>query len=175
MYSVLMLGALAAMASPQQPEKKMEMRLADPEPHLQVEIPAVEIPAIDFYLPELSFEIPSVQPHGDELALHTTWINIPAVEFAVPEISVEFPFAAEWHGSREAHVQDMELDTIFEVNPNATLRLRNHAGEIIIRTWDRNQVRVQASYSSDDRVKVFASSSAVGAKVIACAGVNRSP
>jgi DUF4097 and DUF4098 domain-containing protein YvlB len=58
----------------------------------------------------------------------------------------------------------MDMDTTFEVNPNATLRLRNHAGEIVIRTWDRSQVRVEASYSSDDRVKIFASSSAVDIK-----------
>jgi hypothetical protein len=164
MYSLLMLGALAALASPQEPQKKMEMKLADPEPHLQVEIPAIEIPAIDFYLPELSFEIPSVRVHGEELAIHTTWIDMPAIEFAIPEISVELPFAAEWHGSRGAHVQDMRLDTIFEVDPNATLRLRNHAGEIIIRTWDRNQMQLEANYSSDDRVKVFASSSSVEIK-----------
>ncbi|MGD8699594.1 MAG: DUF4097 family beta strand repeat-containing protein [Gemmatimonadales bacterium] len=159
MYSALMLGALTAIASPQEPEKKVEIDL---QPHTQVE--AVELPAFDFYLPSFSFEIPSVEFYGGDFEIHTAWVDIPAIEIAIPEVAFDLPLADDWYGDRASHVQDMDMDTTFEVNPNATLRLRNHAGEIVIRTWDRSQVRVEASYSSDDRVKIFASSSAVDIK-----------
>ncbi len=164
MYSALMIGALAAIASPQQTEKKVEAWVVDPEPHVQVEVPAIEIPDIEFYFPGFSFEIPSVEFHAEDLEIHTAWVDIPAIEIVVPVVSFDLPLATERHGAFEWHVQDMDMDTTFDVNPNATLRMRNHAGEIIIRTWDRNQVRVEASYSSDDRVKIFASSSAVEIK-----------
>ncbi len=164
MYSALMLGALAAIASPQEPEKKVETWVVDPHLHTQVEVPAVEIPAFDFYFPGFSFEIPSVEFHGEDLDFHTAWVDVPAIEITIPELSFDLPLAGEWHGDRATHVQDMDMDTTFAVNANAVLRMRNHAGEIIIRTWDRNQVRVEASYSSDDRVKIFASSSAVEIK-----------
>lgn len=164
MNSVLMLGALAAIASPQESARNVERPLADPQPQVRVEVPAVEIAALDFYLSGFSFELPALNLHGDEPEIYAAWIDIPGFEVAIPEVSIELPFAAEWRGMRELHVQDMDMDTTFDVDPNAILRLRNHAGEVIIRTWDRNQVRVEASYSSDDRVKIYASSSAVEIK-----------
>lgn len=164
MYSVLMLGALAAVASPQEPQRKVETSFADPQPQVRVEVPAVEVGPIDFYFPGFSFEIPDLEFHGVEPEMHMAWIDIPAFEVVVPEISIESPFAGEWDGLLGPHVQDMDMDTTFNVDPKAMLRLRNHAGEVIVRTWDRNQVRVEASYSSDDRVKIYASSSAVEIK-----------
>ena len=164
MYSALMLGALAAMASPQEPEKQVETWVVDPQFHTQFEVSAVEIPAFDFHFPAFSFEIPSVEFYWEDFEIHTVWAEVPAIEIAIPEMSFDWPLDAEWYGEWSWHVQDMDMDTTFDVNPNAALRLRNHAGEIIIRTWDRNQVRVEASYSSDDRVKIFASSSAVEIK-----------
>jgi DUF4097 and DUF4098 domain-containing protein YvlB len=159
-----MLGALAAMASPQEPERQVETWVVDAESRPQVEVSAIEIPAFDFYFPEFSFEIPSVGFYGEDFEIHTAWVDIPAIEVVIPELSFDWPLDTEWYGDRAAHVQDMDMDTTFDVNPNSALRLRNHAGEVIIRSWDRNQVRVEASYSSDDRVKIFASSSAVEVK-----------
>lgn len=171
MYSVLMLSALAAAASPQEPERRVETAFADPQSHMRVEVPAVEIGPIDFNFPGFSFEIPGLEFHGMEPEIHTASvdipafaIDIPAFEVVVPEVSIETPFTAGWDGVPGSHVQDMDMDTTFDVNPKAMLRLRNHAGEAIIRTWDRNQVRVEASYSSDDRVKIYVSSSAVEVK-----------
>ncbi len=164
MYSALMLGALAAMASPQEPEKQVETWVVDPQLHTQVEVSAVEIPGFDFYFPGFSFEIPSVEFYWEDFEIHTAWADVPAIEITIPDMSFDWPIEAEWYGERSSHVQDMDMDTTFDVNPNSALRLRNHAGEVVIRTWDRNQVRVEASYSSDDRVKVYASSSAVEIK-----------
>lgn len=164
MYSALMLSALAAMASPQEPEKQVETWVVDPQLHTQVEVSAVEIPAFDFQFPGFSFEVPSVEFYWEDFEIHTVWAEVAAIEISIPEMSFDWPLDAEWYGERSSHVQDMDMDTTFDVNPNSALRLRNHAGEVVIRTWDRNQVRVEASYSSDDRVKIFASSSAVEIK-----------
>lgn len=44
--------------------------------------------------------------------------------------------------------QDFQTDTTVAVPAGARLRLDNVGGEVTIRTWDRNQVRIQASHSS---------------------------
>ena len=45
MYSTLLIGALTAVASPQEPEKKVESWDVDPQfAVVQIEIPAIEIP-----------------------------------------------------------------------------------------------------------------------------------
>lgn len=59
---------------------------------------------------------------------------------------------------------ESDTDTTFEVRPGARLEVRNHAGEIVVRTWKRDAVRVQASHSRDDRVKIHQSGSVVTIK-----------
>lgn len=102
-----------------------------------------------------------------------TWIGaieIPAIEI---ELDPLVDGAVGWSGhgmtwmdrwSRGSDRLDTDTDTTFPVNPRARLEVRNHAGEIVIRTWDRDQVRVQASHSDRDRVKVLASESSVTIK-----------
>jgi len=45
-------------------------------------------------------------------------------------------------------VQDADTDTTFAVPAGARLSLQGFAGEVVIRTWSRNEVRVQADHSS---------------------------
>ena len=47
-----------------------------------------------------------------------------------------------------------QTDTVFDVDPSARLEVRNHAGEIAVDTWDREQIRVHASHSPRDGVEV---------------------
>lgn len=54
-----------------------------------------------------------------------------------------------------------QTDTTVSVRPNARLELENFSGRVAVRTWDRNQVRVQAQHGRRDRVEVSASSSVV--------------
>lgn len=114
MYSELLMGALVAIASPQDRDVKTN-RVEMQEP------PTIEIP-------EIHFDV------------------------------------GYWSDDDDWDVQDTETDTIFEVNPKAVLAVRNHAGDIVIRTWDRNQVRIEASHSSHDKVKILQSESAVKIK-----------
>jgi DUF4097 and DUF4098 domain-containing protein YvlB len=97
-------------------------------------------------------------------------VEIPAIE--IPELDIYIPgfdfyvpsYRYDWDDRGDEAYQEMDTDTTFEVNPNALLSIRNHAGEIIIRAWDRSQVRLEASHSSADKVKFFQSESAVKIK-----------
>ncbi len=52
-------------------------------------------------------------------------------------------------------------DTTVSVNPEARLDVHVFGGEVVVRTWDRNQVRVVADHSSRDRVEVKTSNTVV--------------
>ena len=139
MYSELLVGALVAMAAPQDPEVRVSTRVVEPRV-VEIEIPAIEMPEFDVYIPGFQIVVPSRDWYREEF--EGAWGDY-----------------GEWE-DRE-YVQDAELDTTFSVNPNAVFGMRNHAGEIIVRTWNRNEVRIQASYSSYDRVKVIQSERSV--------------
>lgn len=47
-----------------------------------------------------------------------------------------------------------QTDTTFSVQPGARLEVNNMGGEIAVRAWDRNEVRIQAEHSSRTRVDV---------------------
>ena len=50
--------------------------------------------------------------------------------------------------------QQGEMDTTVAVQAGARLDVNNFGGEIVVRTWNQNSVRVRASHSSRDRVEV---------------------
>ncbi len=54
-----------------------------------------------------------------------------------------------------------QTDTTFAVAAEARLDLGNYAGEIVIRTWERQAVRLRASHSSRERITVEPSASVV--------------
>jgi DUF4097 and DUF4098 domain-containing protein YvlB len=76
------------------------------------------------------------------------------------EARVSSASRAGWD-ARAGPVQGVETDTTLEVSPGSTLNVRNHSGEIVIRTWDRSAVRVRAEHEDEDRVKIFRSGSTV--------------
>lgn len=41
----------------------------------------------------------------------------------------------------------LDQDTTFAVDPGSRLVVNNHSGEIIVRTWDRNEVRARSDHS----------------------------
>jgi hypothetical protein len=51
-----------------------------------------------------------------------------------------------------APVQD--TDTTFAVDPSERLSVSNFSGEIIVRTWSRNEVRIRAEHSRRDAIAV---------------------
>lgn len=54
-----------------------------------------------------------------------------------------------------------QTDTTVSVRPNARLEIENFSGRVVVRTWERNQVRIQAEHGRRDRVEVSASPSVV--------------
>jgi len=56
--------------------------------------------------------------------------------------------ALAWQGPR------FDTDTTVSVPAGARLRLQNQGGDIAIKTWDRNQIRIQASHSARSYVDV---------------------
>jgi hypothetical protein len=50
--------------------------------------------------------------------------------------------------------QDTSTDTTVAVRPGTRLEVHNMDGDIVVRTWDRNEVRIQAEHSSRDQVEV---------------------
>jgi hypothetical protein len=56
-----------------------------------------------------------------------------------------------------------ETDTVVSVSPDARLDVHALGGEVVVRTWDRSEMRVVARHGSRDRVEI--STSAVVARV----------
>lgn len=57
-----------------------------------------------------------------------------------------------------------QTDTTFAVQPGARLQLNTQGGEVVVRTWNRDQVRVQAEHSSRTRVAIEKSGSVVSVR-----------
>lgn len=55
--------------------------------------------------------------------------------------------------------QQFDTDTTVSVSGGTRLRLENVGGEVTIRAWDRNQVRIQATHSSRTRIGIRVSES----------------
>jgi len=158
MFSELLVGALMAVAAPQNEGARADGRDIDIEiPSVEVQIPAIEIPSFDIELPGFAIVIPGFAFDGFELANFS--VEIP--ELDIPGIYID---VGDWQDWDDRHFQDTEMDTTFSVNPKALLAIRNHAGVINIRTWQRNQIRLQARHSSDDKIKIFQSESSVSVK-----------
>lgn len=54
-----------------------------------------------------------------------------------------------------------QTDTTFNVDLEDRLDVSNYAGEIIVRTWERNEVRVHARHSTQDAIEIERAQSAV--------------
>ncbi len=180
MVTKLLLGALVAAMGPQDPQAPRQTRSVD------IQIPAIDlaIPGLDIQIPEIDLQVPvfdlhfssiNIQIPGFELVLPSYEFELPEFEIEIPELALALPAlhialpdwrygGAEWWEGYSSHPQDAELDTVFDVNPRARLEVRNHAGEIVITTWNRNAVRIEASHSSHDRVKIFTAESSVKIK-----------
>lgn len=61
----------------------------------------------------------------------------------------------------QAAGQAPQTDTTFAVAPGTRLRMNNQGGDIVVRAWDRNQVRVQASHSRRTSVVITQSGAVV--------------
>jgi DUF4097 and DUF4098 domain-containing protein YvlB len=54
-----------------------------------------------------------------------------------------------------------QTDTVFSVQPGARLDIDTFGGEVVVRTWSSNEMRIQADHSSRTRVGISQSPSAV--------------
>lgn len=63
-----------------------------------------------------------------------------------------------------------ETDTVVSVSRDARLDVHLRGGEVVVRTWDRNEMRVRASHSSRDRVEISTSVAVVRVRVSAYRG-----
>src|SRR2546430_10814449 len=57
-----------------------------------------------------------------------------------------------------------QTDTTVPVRAGARLEINNFGGEIAVKTWNRNAVRVMAEHSSRDRIRIDASDQVVRVK-----------
>jgi len=67
-----------------------------------------------------------------------------------------------------------ETDTVVAVNPEARLDVSAMGGEVTIRTWDRNEMRVVADHSSRERVEIHVSDRVVKVRTKRERGVSHS-
>lgn len=177
MYGKLVLGVILAAMGPQDPTTpqdtvKREVRVQG----VHVEVPAIDIPEIDIRIPGFAFRFDDYDRYFEEKGWESLEIHIPGLVLEMPSIAVALPTldipiaVVDWgeHGDGwddwDADAQGVDTDTTFAVNPRATLGVRNHAGEILIRTWDRDEVRIEARHGSRDRVKVLHSEASVKVK-----------
>lgn len=68
-----------------------------------------------------------------------------AAALASPSIALHRP---------PSSVQVQGTDTTVVVRPGTRVEVHNLGGDIIVRTWDRNAVRIQAQHSSRERVEI---------------------
>jgi hypothetical protein len=54
-----------------------------------------------------------------------------------------------------------QTDTTLAVHQGTRLDVENFGGEIVVRTWTQDRVRIQASHSTRDRIDISASTSAI--------------
>ena len=57
-----------------------------------------------------------------------------------------------------------ETDTTFAVQPGTRLEVSNFGGEIAVRAWTENRVRIRASHSSRDRIEISVSAAEVSVR-----------
>jgi DUF4097 and DUF4098 domain-containing protein YvlB len=54
-----------------------------------------------------------------------------------------------------------QADTIVPIRPDGRLEVKNFAGEIVINSWERNAVRIRATHSRRERIRVRGSDASV--------------
>jgi DUF4097 and DUF4098 domain-containing protein YvlB len=64
-----------------------------------------------------------------------------------------------------------ETDTVVPVSPEARLDVHAMGGEVVVRTWDRDEMRVRARHGSRDRVEISASAAVARVRVTGYRGV----
>lgn len=64
-------------------------------------------------------------------------------------------------------------DTTFAVAPGTRIEIENIAGDVVVRTWDRNEVRVVAEHSDRDQVVVHVTGSVARIATRARMGIGR--
>jgi len=57
-----------------------------------------------------------------------------------------------------------QTDTTVPVQPGIRLNVNNFGGEIVVRSWNENRVRIQGSHSSRTRIEVLSGTGAVSVK-----------
>jgi DUF4097 and DUF4098 domain-containing protein YvlB len=57
--------------------------------------------------------------------------------------------------------QQIQTDTVFAADPRGRVRVETHAGDVVVRTWDRSEIRVQAQHSSREQIRVRTAGSTV--------------
>lgn len=67
-----------------------------------------------------------------------------------------------------------QTDTVFPVRPTARLDLHTFGGEVVIRTWKRNEMRVVAEHGVRERIEISASDAGVTVRVRSRRGLPRS-
>ncbi len=160
MLAKLLLGVAVAIAAPQDPQERTDERVYDIQiPAIDIEIPEY---SVDIEIPMFEISVPTFEFYYDGFDMY-----LPYVDVEIPAFTIEIPDLEyiDWYDhDHDWGYQDLDMDTTLDVSSGARLELRNHAGEIIIRSWSRDQVRIEANYSSDDRIKVFQSGSTVNVK-----------
>lgn len=165
MNSALIVATLAAAGVAQDEVVELPREIDVYVPAIEIRIPEIVLPkvAFDFDLALTGYE--PLEIHIPELDFEGFDISVPGLYLSVPAIQTRWQRA--WrhgpddieHDWTDAFVFD--TDTTFEVNPNARLEIRNHAGTVRVRSWDRDAVRLEARHSQRDRVKVLQSPNAV--------------
>lgn len=183
MHSALLLAAFAVTASTQDRDVEQDM----PAYHIEIEIPDIDIriPKIDIQIPAIDlveFDVHIADFHDvlDDFYMLDLEIDIPGFDFYIHGFDIDITSVGlsgfdvgyrdgfdVWYRDEDhdwTSVWEFDTDTTFEVDPNARLEIRNHAGDVVVSTWDRSAVRVEASHSSRDKVKVFESGNVVRIK-----------
>jgi DUF4097 and DUF4098 domain-containing protein YvlB len=67
-----------------------------------------------------------------------------------------------------------DADTTIAVTPDMGLRVENYAGSVVIETWDRNAVRIEATHSEEDKIWVRSIEGAIWVKTTTSPRAQRS-
>lgn len=67
-----------------------------------------------------------------------------------------------------------QTDTVFAVRPDGRLTLESHGGEVRVRTWERDQLRLVAEHGVRDRIEITGSNGRIHMRARSYRGVARS-
>jgi DUF4097 and DUF4098 domain-containing protein YvlB len=110
--------------------------------------------AMQIALPDAEAAVAAAARIHGATATTTAIAGAPAIHLPAPGPDRPVPMRDPSVSSPLLAMPSRAMDTTFTIQADARVEIENFAGDVVVRTWNRNAVRVVASRSERDRVQV---------------------